>query len=272
MTSQHRAAPLLHHVTSGPTDRPWVTLIPGITNDASFWDEQVAMLEHSWRVLRFDPRGHGTSPIGEIADYGVVSLTQDIVQLWDHLAIQQSHVVAFGFGGSLAIGMALTMPERVRSLVGCCCRATITPDFIKLWTDRAETVAEHGIAAILDDTVRRWFTPTFTAARPAVIANVRAMVQRTSVAGYVGHAHAFTTIDLQQQLPCLAAPILFVSAADDPGGGRPEVMQQMATMVRGSRHVSVPGGHLCNIESPAEFNTAISSFLAEHEWSSGTEC
>ena len=41
----------------GPAGAPWVTLITGITNDTSMWDDHIPALTELYRVLRIDSRG-----------------------------------------------------------------------------------------------------------------------------------------------------------------------------------------------------------------------
>jgi 3-oxoadipate enol-lactonase len=250
----------IHAEVTGGTGR-WVTLVPGITNDLHLWDELVPVLTPFCRVLRFDARGHGLSRVSS-SDYSAADLMADIVGLWDANGIEASHLVGLGFGGSLSIGLAATQPKRVLSLTGVVCRPVLTPEFVKLWTKRADKVAADGIDSIVDDTVARWFTPAFAETNPAAFARVKRMVGGTSVAGYVGHARAFAAIDWSAELPQIRVPTLLVSAAGDPGGGRSDVMQAMADSLPSATHVTIPqAGHICNIENPTAFNTAVGDFL-----------
>ncbi len=251
----------LNYQTSGLGDAPWVTLIPGITNDSMFWDLQCSALDSEFRVLRFDPRGHGVSTAPS-CDYDLDDLMADIVGLWDAVGIERSHVVGLGFGGSLAIGLSIERAERVLSLTACCCRAVMTDDFILAWNDRADQVAEHGVASVVDATVARWFTDGFADGHHDRMASVRAMAGRTSANGYVGHARAFATIDWSRDLHRIVAPTLLISASGDSGGGRADVMQRMAEEIPNAQHETVPdAGHLCNIENPDDFNRVLIGFL-----------
>jgi 3-oxoadipate enol-lactonase len=254
----------IHAEVTGGTDR-WVTLVPGITNDLHLWDELVPALTSFCRVLRFDARGHGLSRVSS-SDYSASDLMADITGLWDAIGIETSHVVGLGFGGSLAMGLAATQPRRLLSLTGVVCRPVLTPEFIELWTKRAHKVSTDGIESIVDDTVSRWFTPSFAETRPAVFERVKHMVAGTSVAGYVGHARAFATIDWSAELRQIRVPTLLISAAGDPGGGRSDVMQAMADSMPSAAHVTIPqAGHICNIENPTAFNTAIRDFITSLE-------
>ena len=254
----------LRYEVSGATDGPWVTLVPGITNDLELWDDLVPELESFARVLRFDPRGHGASEAA-VDGYSVDALMADIVGLWNVAGVDRTHVIGLGFGGSLAIGLAARCAERVRSLVAVCCRAVMTPDFIRMWDGRAEQVSTAGIESIVDATVTRWFTPSFAGENPGRVAAVCNMVRRTSAAGFIGHARAFATIDWSADLEQIDVPTLLVSAAGDPGGGRSDVMQSMTDSMRRATHVVVPeAGHICNIENPTAFNAIVVDFVQRY--------
>ena len=243
------------------TRGPWITLLAGITNDLSFWDDQVPALADRFHVLRYDARGHGASDPAACG-YGVGGLTGDLVGLWDALGIDRSHLVGLGFGGSLAIALAIDQPARVDRLVAVACRDSMTPDFIEMWRRRATEAVAAGMAPLVVDTVGRWCSEAFATARPDQVQRLAAMVAATSVPGYVGHALAFTTIDLAPRLHDLIAPTLLVSGGADPGGGRSEIMADMATRARHAKHVSLPGaGHLCTIEAATAFNEMLRTFL-----------
>ena len=71
--------PLTSHV-SGQADGPWLTFIPGIGNDATFWQAQAEALGRRFRVFSFDPWGHGDSPQPP-ADCGFADVLRGVIEL-----------------------------------------------------------------------------------------------------------------------------------------------------------------------------------------------
>lgn len=253
--------PPLHHFLAGPAGAPWVTFIPGIGNDASFWQAQADALSHSLRVLTFDPWGHGDSPAPP-ADCRFQDLVDGVVQLWDRLGIDRSHVVGLGFGGSLALALGLDAPQRVDRLVACCCRARQPNDRRDFWRQRREAALTQGMDALADATVDRWLVAGFRAAHPEVDAALRAMMKRTRVEGYRACVEAFIDMDFEARLPELAAPTLLVAAEHDHGGGPVQDMRAMAQRIPGARLEVLPGcGHICNHEAPEAVNALLRAFL-----------
>jgi 3-oxoadipate enol-lactonase len=237
--------------------------VTGIANDVTMWDAQVPPLKGDFRVLRYDLRGQGGTEATP-APYSFPLLLSDLIGLWDGLGIERSSLVSLGLGGAIAIGAGIHHPGRLELLVPCCCRAVMTPDFAAMWPKFIETVREHGMEAMVEPTVQRWFTDDFKARHPQVLDSIRTMIRGTSPVGYEGCIRAFLTLDYADRLKDIKAPTLFVSGADDHLGGPPAIMAGLAAAVPGGRHQSVPNAaHIANIQNPDGFNAILGKFLRE---------
>ena len=136
---------------------------------------------------------------------------------------------------------AIDHPHRVASLVPCCCRARMVPEFATLWHGLIDTVKTKGFESIVEPTAQRWFSEEFKAANPGVLDGVRRMIRGTSEAGYLGCVGAFLGLDIEDRLGEIRAPTLYVSGAEDRLGGPPALMAGLAARVPGARHESVTG-------------------------------
>jgi 3-oxoadipate enol-lactonase len=243
---------------------PWVTLVTGIANDTTMWDAQVPALERDFRVLRYDLRGQGESEATP-PPYTIALLVDDLLRLWRGLNIDKTHLVGLGLGGAIAQAAAIQHGEKLVSVMPCCCRAQMVPDFAVLWHGLIEKVRANGVESIVEQTAQRWFTDEFKAASPQVIDNVRRMIARTSKEGYLGCVAAFLGLSLEASLGKIRVPTHYVSGADDKLGGPPALMERLARQVPGARHSSVPkAAHIANIQNPGGFNLVMSEFLREH--------
>ena len=119
---------------------------------------------------------------------------------------------------------AIDHPDRVASLVPCCCRARMVPEFATLWHGLIETVKTKGFESIVEPTAQRWFSEALKAANPGVLDGVRKMIRGTSEAGYLGCIGAFLGLDVEDRLGAIRAPTLYVSGAEDKVGGPPALM------------------------------------------------
>ena len=77
------------------------------------WDPQWETYRPSHRVLRYDLRGFGRSPIGP----GVFSHASDLLELLDQQGVQKASFVGVSMGGRAALEVALARPELVEALV-----------------------------------------------------------------------------------------------------------------------------------------------------------
>jgi 3-oxoadipate enol-lactonase len=239
----------------------WVTFVTGIANDISLFDGQVPALARRFKVLRYDLRGHGGSE-STPGDYSIELLTNDLLNLLDERGVQKTSLVGLGLGGALAQAFAIQHPERVERLMPCCCRAQMVPDFAAMWHKLRDTVRQNGLESIVEPTVQRWFSEDFKAAHPEVLDQVRSMIRRTTLEGYLGVTAAFLGLAEEDRLHQIEAPTLYVSGADDKLGGPPALMAGLAAKVPGARHVSVPNAaHIANIQNPEGFNRVLEEFL-----------
>jgi 3-oxoadipate enol-lactonase len=247
----------------GPGRAPWLTLVTGIANDLSMWDGQLPALT-GFRVLRYDLRGQGGTQATP-GPYTIAALVGDLVGLWDAVGVPRTHLAGLGLGGAIAQAAAIDHPDRIASLMPCCCRARMVPEFATLWHGLIETVRKNGFESIVEPTAQRWFSDEFKAANPAVLDAVRKMIRGTSEAGYLGCVGAFLGLDVEDRLGRIRAPTLYVSGAEDRLGGPPALMAGLAAKVPGARHVPVPkAAHIANIQNPDGFNRVLAGFLKEH--------
>ena len=101
---------------------PWkradtVLLLHAAMGSARRWFGWVPHLARDWRVVRLDLRGHGASQVPPAEQPLLLErLVTDVAELLDHLGLDSAHVVGNSAGGYLGQQLAMTRPERVRSL------------------------------------------------------------------------------------------------------------------------------------------------------------
>lgn len=77
------------------------------------WDEQFSVLAKRYRVIRYDRRGYGKSPVPR----SPYSNIEDLNRLFVQLKIQKAIVFGMSAGGGLAIDFVLQYPEKVAAMV-----------------------------------------------------------------------------------------------------------------------------------------------------------
>ncbi len=96
---------------------PTVLLLHAAMGSARRYFAWVPDLSRDYRVVRLDLRGHGNSQVPAPDQLlSLERLVTDVVELLDHLGCEDAHVVGNSAGGYLGQQLAMTRPERVRSL------------------------------------------------------------------------------------------------------------------------------------------------------------
>ena len=72
-------------------------------------------LQPNYHLVLIDVRNHGRSPHAESMTYP--EMVADIFELADHLEVDKFSIVGHSMGGKIAMGCALSNPERVKNLV-----------------------------------------------------------------------------------------------------------------------------------------------------------
>lgn len=247
----------LHYRIDGPDDAPWLTFCNSLGTDLSMWQPQVDALSARFRILRYDRRGHGQSsaPPGP---YDIDALGADVLALWDHLGVERSHFCGLSIGGLTGQWLGVNASGRLHSLTVAATAAKIgTAD---TWQARIAQVGQGGLAPLRAGTAERWFTPAFAATHAAQVDDILQRFEATTVAGYVGCCHAVATADFRDQLGRIAVRTLAIAGDDDPVCPVAD-LQQIAEGVQHGRALTVPGRHICNLESPAAFTAALVAHL-----------
>lgn len=246
----------VNHVADGPPDAPVVILAHAIGTSLAMWEPQAEVLSGVFRVVRYDQRGHGGSPV-PAGPYEIADLGRDLLKLMDGLRVQRASLCGLSLGAMTVLWVAAHAPDRVERLVACCVSARpVSPE---AWAERAATVRRDGIAAIEELVVDRW---GYRDRNPGIEAQVRAMLLATPPAGYAACCEAIRTMNLEPDLGSIAAPTMLLAGADDPAAP-PAAMESVARMIPGSTLRVVDGAaHLANVEQPQAVTAAISEHLA----------
>src|SRR5713101_8862735 len=155
---------------------PWLVFSNSLATNLSMWDPQAADLKRSFRVLRYDQRGHGGTDV-PVGRYSYATLVADALALFDALDIERPHFCGLSMGGATALGLAELHPDRVDRVVVCDSPAMSTPASAQQWEERIAAAQKGGIESLVESTMPRWFPPETHAAKPAHLDEVRAMIR-----------------------------------------------------------------------------------------------
>ncbi|MEY1673812.1 3-oxoadipate enol-lactonase [Gordonia sp. ABKF26] len=250
----------VHAVVTGRPDGPAVVLSNSLGSTHRMWDAQIAALEERFRVVRYDTRGHGDSPVPP-GPYSIDELADDVIGLLERLDIERAHLVGLSLGGMTMMRVAARNPERVNRLALLCTAAYLPP--AQGWTDRAALVRADGTSAVAAAVVQRWFTPGYLAANTEAQQGYEAMVAATPTEGYAACCEAIAAMDQRAELSSIIAPTLAIAGADDPATP-PDLLRDIVDAVPNGRLLVVPdSAHLANAEQPGTITPALLEHLEQ---------
>lgn len=236
---------------------PVLVLSPSLGTAMSLFDPQLVAFRDHFSVLCYDPRGHGASDV-PTGSYSLDRLGRDVIELLDALGIERAHFLGVSLGGMIGQWLGYRASERIASLTLANTSAYMGPP--SGWAARISTVLEHGMSAMVEPVLERWFTPGFRASGNPAIGAIGHLLEETAPAGYAGCSAAIRDLDLRPTAPLIAAPTLVISGLQDPATP-PEHAQFLAQTIPGARLVELDAAHLSNIECPEAFNDAVLGFV-----------
>jgi len=248
----------LHHVIDGADDAPPLLLGPSLGTSTAVWEPNVEVLAEHFRVIRYDHRGQGQSPVPP-GPYEIADLGRDVIALLDRLGIERASVGGVSLGGMIVLWLGAHAPERVDRLLPMCTSSYIAQ---APWAERAAAVREAGSTEPIADTVvGNWLTPDFASERPEAREWLRAQLVASPPDGYAECCGAIERMDLRDDLRRIQAPTLVVSGSDDPSTPA-EHQRVIADAIPGARLETIAdAAHLANVQHPEAVNALIVDHL-----------
>jgi 3-oxoadipate enol-lactonase len=235
----------------------------GLGQGSWAWRYQVPVFAACFRVIVFDTRGTGRSPVPD-EPYDIHDLADDAARILDG---RKAHVVGFSMGGYVALTLARAHPELVRSLVLAGTGAG-GPGRVP----RPEYVREAFEAALplppeeqRRTTLPYTFSPGWTEANPERFEEIVAATldYPTPIETIQAHmAACYRFYDEALEVESMDAPALVVHGDEDlivpVENGR-----ILAQRLPHARYVELAGrGHNAMLQDPDAFNGVVLGFLA----------
>lgn len=225
-----------------------VVIVPGLLShlEVAFDEPRIsrhlARLAERYRVVVIDRRGTGLSERVGVQPTAVAA-RDDITAVLDHLGLHKAWIFGASVGGTIAVELAATLPERVQGLLlfGASARGAWASDFP--WAMKPEAMAQW--LAILRD---GWGEATSVAAFAPSAANdpevqawwARMLRTAASQNGIEQILREFHAMDVRHHLGAIRAPTLVMQRQGDrivrEGAGR-----FLAAGIPGAQLMLMPG-------------------------------
>jgi 3-oxoadipate enol-lactonase len=247
----------IYYELCGPADSPVLVLSHALGTNLNLWNDQVKALRGSFRILRYDSRGHGRSS-ADPGPYTISLLAADVLNLLDELGVTSAHFCGISMGGMIGQYLAIHHPERISSLILSNTATRIGTR--EKWDRRIQGVMEGGMPAVLGEVLAGWFSARFRSVHGSIADSLAEALKTTSVQGYIGCCEALRDADLSQLIGRVKAPALIIAGTEDQATTL-VASQFLHQEIRGSQLVALKCAHLACVEASAEFTDNLSRFL-----------
>lgn len=260
MAMLERSNAKIFYETSG--DRgSWITLINGHTRTSKDFKLLVKhLVANNHRVLTMDNRGAGQTETS--APFTMQDMANDVVALWDHLEIPQSHVLGISMGGMIGQYLAAKYPERIKRLI------LVSTAARKKWIDPHAEAGWGTTLQSVKDKLAYYFAATFIGKNKLLVEAMAKQILKEIEAGTFAEAaksqrEAMSHFEGFSYLSTILAETLIVHGQDDRVMA-PEAARELHEHIRYSRSEMIEGaGHLLLAEAPKELYNLVSDFIEE---------
>jgi 3-oxoadipate enol-lactonase len=248
----------MHVQIDGDPANPCLVFANSLGTDLRLWDAVLPHLPKGICSLRYDKRGHGLSDLAAAAE--IFAYAEDAIALIEAFAQRPVIFVGLSMGGQIAQAVAALRPDLLRGLVLSNTAAKLgTQDS---WQARIDAVIDHGLEALAESILQRWFAPSFR--ETAALGLWRNMLTRTPARGYTAGCAVLGRTDLTQSTRALRLPSLVIAGAED-GASPAALVEATADLMAGADYHLMQGvGHLPCVEDPAGFAALLAPFLKAH--------
>ena len=237
-----------------------VILLPGLGSDISSFARQSVLLSERFDVHGINPRGVSLSDSPEADVYPVEQTAADAAQVYEGAA----HVIGASLGAAAALELALTQPDRVKTLTLITPFVEATPRLLAVGAAWGKLAGEASSEALALALLPWLFSPGFLSDEGAQGRTLRGLAQM--VARVPANTLERMTAGLEawsgsrrDDLSDLSVPTLVVAAGEDlltPDASEIAQAIPQATLLRVET-----SGHAVALEEPEAVNEAILAHL-----------
>jgi 3-oxoadipate enol-lactonase len=257
-TTQSNGCPI-HYEVEGPADKPALMLCNSLGTTLHMWDGQMPALLQSFRVVRYDRRGHGKSGV-PAGPYTMEMLGRDALAVLDAANVHKTHWCGLSMGGMVGMWLGAHAPERVDRLILSNTSAWF-PDK-EIWNGRIKTVQEKGLQSVLQGTMERWFTADFREREPQKVKRIADMFLGTKAEGYIACGQAVRDMDHREIIKTIKAPTMVIAGKQD-AGTTVEMAEAIRKSIPGASMTLFDAAHIANVECQHDYTDAVIGFLQQ---------
>jgi pimeloyl-ACP methyl ester carboxylesterase len=255
---------LYHKCLLHPASKEWAIFIHGAGGSSTIWYKQVKEYKKHFNVLLLDLRGHGKSRdllkayIKE--DYSFESISQDVLEVMDHLKIEKAHFIGISLGTILIRTLAEMAPGRVKSMVlgGAVTRLDLRSRFLVTTGNRLKNI----LPFIWLYKLFAWIMmprKSHAESRSLFIKEARKLYKKETKRWFrlVNELNPILKYFHEKEL---SIPVLYLMGAEDY-----IFLAPVKKVIQGHKFAFLTviqnAGHVCNVDQPDTFNRESILFI-----------
>src|SRR5690554_403402 len=257
---------LYYEVYKLSADKPWMVFVHGAGGSIKTWQKQVSFFKEKFNLLVVDLRDHGESKDVAVSEkrFGFDSISDDVIRVMDELEIAEAHFVGVSMGSIIIRYIEKHQPHRVSSVV-------LAGGIFKMSRKiKILTAVAKSLTRLLPfQTLYRLFALVLLprnnhAASRRVFIREAQKLQAKEARKWLGLIGKLNTTLAEMFNERIHAPCLIVMGGQDHVFLQP-AKDYVARYNEVFLEIIDRCGHVCNIESPKEFNIRCLDFINSME-------
>jgi 3-oxoadipate enol-lactonase len=251
-----------------------ILFIHEFASDYRGWEPQMREFGKRYRCINYSARGYTPSDVPIDPNvYTYKHVMRDAIAVLDHLNIDSAHLIGLSMGGYTALQVALSHPQRVRSMVlagaGSGSERWFTENFHKHSQALGDQFAREGSGAVAKTYALSPSRIPFLIKDPRGFAEFCTRLAEHDATGSAHTSRGFqggrpSLYDFETDIKTCKTPALIVVGDEDDRCVEPSLFLKQALSASGLLMLPKTG-HVVNLEEPDLFNRVVGEFLASAE-------
>lgn len=237
---------------------PALFLFHSLLSDRASFASIEPELMRSHRVIVPELPGFGGS---KAVDGGLAAVADRMAEVVAEVGDREAIVLGNGYGGFVALQMAIRNPTIAKKLILADCGAAFSEVGRDAFRNMAAASKAKGLAAITDVAMRRLFAADFQASHPDLMRDRREAFLKTDPEVLQAACAQLAALDLRPELPKVKVPVLVLVGEHDEATP-PPMSHELAALLPDARLEVLAGcAHVPQLQKPRVFLDAIADFL-----------
>lgn len=238
---------------------PALFLFHSLLSDRASFAAIEPELMRSHRVIVPELPGFGSS---KAVGGGLAAVADRMAEVVSEAGGGEAVVLGNGYGGFVALQMAIRHPSIARKLILADCGAAFSEAGREAFRTMAAVSKAKGLGAITDVAMRRLFAPEFQATHPDLMQDRRAAFLKTDPEVLQAACAQLADLDLRPELSKAKMPVLVLVGEHDEATP-PPMSHELAALLPNARLKVLAGcAHVPQLQAPQAFLDASADFLS----------